>query len=118
MENDRFRTTEIAPAQTSAQNTLARNLIEEQLDRLKLVTNSKTKKGLATILGITPQAILYATQKSQLPPSWFITIANKYNLSLDWLVYGQGSMKRGEEAGTKRKDEIKGIVEPTPGLLI
>jgi hypothetical protein len=61
-------------------------------DRFLKATGVKTDVSLAEALEVTPQAVSHARKKKQVPPTWAIAIAEKYQVSLDWLLLGRGEM--------------------------
>jgi len=61
--------------------------------RLLSASDSKTDAALAQALGLTPQAVADARKKNKIPPAWAITIAENYQVSLDWLLFGRGVMR-------------------------
>jgi len=68
------------------------------LARLLEAINADSIEQLAAALGVSRQAVYHAKTNKKIPPAWFVNIASKYSLSLDWLVFGTNSMRRGEES--------------------
>ena len=64
---------------------------DDMLERFLQVTKSKTYAALAEALKITPQSLSDAKRKGKIPPSWAIDIAERYNVSVDWLLFGRNS---------------------------
>jgi plasmid maintenance system antidote protein VapI len=58
-------------------------------ERLILASNVKTDAALAQAIGVTPQSVSDARKKSKVPPAWAIEIAKKYQVSLDWILFGK-----------------------------
>ncbi|WP_415714465.1 helix-turn-helix domain-containing protein [Maridesulfovibrio sp.] len=71
---------------------------DNTFERLKQATKSTSDTALAKCLGLRQGSISGAKQKGKIPPAWFVTTANDFNVSLDWLVYGKGPMRRDQEA--------------------
>ena len=61
----------------------------ETIDRIMLATKSKTETDLARALEVKPQSVSQAKKKGSIPAQWFVCIALKYGVSLDWLVSGR-----------------------------
>ena len=64
----------------------------ETVDRLLAATKSKTETDLAAALGVKPQSVSQAKKKDSIPAQWFVRVALKYGVSVDWLVAGHGPM--------------------------
>jgi phage repressor protein C with HTH and peptisase S24 domain len=58
------------------------------LERMLSVAGMKRDSQLATLLGVSPQAICQARKKDKVPESWLIRMAARYRLSVDWLLSG------------------------------
>lgn len=65
------------------------------LERLKLCAASSTDTDLAKKIGVSQQSITSARTKKRVPSSWLITASQLFNVSIDWLYYGTGSMRPG-----------------------
>jgi len=61
----------------------------EAIDRIMSATKSKTETDLARALEVKPQSVSQAKKKGSIPAQWFVCIALKYDVSLDWLVSGR-----------------------------
>jgi phage repressor protein C with HTH and peptisase S24 domain len=68
---------------------------EGVLARLKSVFRVKTDTDLAKCLGLQQGSISKAKQKKSVPPSWITTVALTKGISADWLLTGDGEIKRG-----------------------
>lgn len=77
--------------------------LEAQLYRLKTACGAGTDTAFADFLGISQGSISGAKKKGQLPHSWFFQVAEKTNVSSDWLCFGRGSMRHSEEAKLPEK---------------
>ncbi|WP_084559407.1 LexA family transcriptional regulator [Nitratidesulfovibrio termitidis] len=74
-------------------------LFEEKLARIFAATQAKGDTALANILGIKPPSVAAAKKRQQIPTGWVETIAEKFNVSADWLFFGRGPMHLGEPSG-------------------
>ncbi len=70
---------------------------DEVLGRLKQVVNVKSDTALAKALNLRQSSISTAKSRKQIPPVWLLRVSFEYGISLDWLVYGAGPMRRGEK---------------------
>jgi len=75
------------------------NLFSETLSRLKTAINAKTDTEFAKKLKLGQSAVSSAKTRGNVPPIWIETIAKEYNISANWLFFGEGPMKRGEDPG-------------------
>ena len=62
--------------------------VENILERLLSVAGLRRDAQLATLLGVSPQAISQARKKKHVPESWLVRMAARYQLSVDWLLHG------------------------------
>ena len=60
----------------------------EILDRMLSVLNLKNDSELSKELGVTSQAVSKARNTGKLPVSWVPKLAQKFNISTDWLFFG------------------------------
>jgi Bacteriophage CI repressor helix-turn-helix domain. len=63
------------------------------LSRMQQATNTSNDSSLAQALELSPQSVSDARRKNKVPPAWAINIAKKYQVSLDWLFFGIGTME-------------------------
>jgi hypothetical protein len=68
---------------------------DEVLSRLKKSTESDSDTKLALNLGLSQGSISGAKQKRKIPPGWIVSVATTFGVSADWLLSGNGPMKRG-----------------------
>ena len=73
----------------------------DALARLLTATKSKTETELAAALGVKPQSVSQTKQKRHIPPRWFLKIALKYGVSVDWLMTGRDFVMSGADIGDK-----------------
>jgi len=72
--------------------------VEAAFERLKKAAGCKTNTDLGRVLGISQASVSQAKAKGRIPADWFLTISSKYDVSIDWLVYGVGPRHRGQAA--------------------
>lgn len=83
----------------------ARNQFNARLIRLQTAAEVDNQAALADVLGISKQAVSAAKTKGQIPVDWFITINERFDVSLDWLITGSGPMHRSEQVGEVREGQ-------------
>lgn len=64
-------------------------------DRLKDATGARTDTELAHSIGLRQSSISSAKSKKEIPPSWVVEIAKRFNVSIDWLLFGIGEKTLG-----------------------
>jgi hypothetical protein len=62
--------------------------------RLMIAARASTYTELSSILGITPQAVSRAFKLDRIPRSWIQDVAKKFNVSPDWIRYGDDTNER------------------------
>lgn len=72
----------------------SRKSFQASLQRLIKASGGTDYGHLANFLDISRQAINSATAKNKIPPSWFVLVGEKAKVSIDWLVTGEGPMRR------------------------
>lgn len=82
--------------QSSQQDEVAANLYEARFMRLCQAVGASKDIELASALGIKQPSVASARDRKQIPSKWIIAISDKYGISSDWILYGTGSMRRGE----------------------
>jgi phage repressor protein C with HTH and peptisase S24 domain len=73
----------------------SRKEFDAVVSRMLQAINGKTQDNLASFLEISKDAIYKAGRANKIPPAWFLYVGKKTNISLDWLVTGEGPMYRG-----------------------
>lgn len=73
------------------------NLFQESFARILKAARARNDSDLARALGITPQSVKGSKDKGKIPPSWITAISKKFHVSADWILYGEGPMKRREK---------------------
>lgn len=66
----------------------------EQLIRLKMAADVHTDTGLAKVLGIRQGSIANAKARGSVPHKWFVQISLACGVEMDWLLKGEGPMRR------------------------
>ncbi len=69
---------------------------DEILSRLKVASGVETTKELGKILGVRGQAVTSARKRGEIPAGWLVKVGDQFNISLDWLLYGEGLKLREE----------------------
>lgn len=69
----------------------------EQINRLKLAAGVTLDQDLAQKFGISKQAIADARSRKRVPLPWIPKAAELFGVSTDWLFFGRGPMRPGEE---------------------
>ena len=59
-------------------------------ERMLKAGKLKNSSQMAKVLGISPQAVSNYKKKGELPPSLVFKFAEIYNVSIDWLITGDG----------------------------
>ena len=72
---------------------------DEIFERMLKTIGSVADNALAKALGLSAQAVSEARRKQKIPPAWTITLADKYQVSLDWLFFGHAPV-RSEDSGS------------------
>lgn len=68
-----------------------------QLARLKQACNAGSDTALARILECSQGSISNAKAKGRLPTSWIFQISERFSVSADWIYFGRGLMRPGQE---------------------
>ena len=63
------------------------------LERMLKTVGTSADNALAKALGVTAQAVSEARRRQKVPPAWSITLAKRYQVSLDWLMLGIDPMR-------------------------
>jgi len=79
-------------------------LFDEVLARLKTSTNTKGDTEFARAIGLSQSAVSNAKTRGSIPPVWIETVAKQFNISANWLFFGEGSMHR----GAKEQEQSQG----------
>jgi hypothetical protein len=72
------------------------NYFEEAMLRFQDAIGSSKYSDLAAALEISPQSVHGVKKRKRIPDSWYLIIADKFGVSIDWLRTGEGEMRRGE----------------------
>ena len=92
----------------------------EITDRMKAAGKLKNDSAVARVLGVTPQALSNYKKRGRMPMNLVLKFADLHNLSMDWLLSGEGEPYRGgfegeghllamEETKTYGKEELRKI---------
>jgi hypothetical protein len=80
----------------SEQASAAKGTFRERYARILSAVGATTDAGLAKALGIKSQSLAGSKKKGKIPPLWIEVIAEKYGVSADWLLFGEGPVRRGD----------------------
>lgn len=69
--------------------------------RLKKALAAKSDSELGRLLGVSQQAVSNAKNNNKLPDSWVRIAAERHDLCMDWIVFGRGPMRPGDDSGGK-----------------
>lgn len=75
---------------------MQRTDVTSVLERLAQTLGSRTGSQLAEALGVSPQTISSWKSRESVPYAQCVSIASEWGISLDWLLTGEGQMRRGE----------------------
>ena len=78
----------------------SRKEFDATVSRMLRAISGKSQEDLASFFEISKDAIYKAGRQNKIPPAWFLTIGKKTNISIDWLVTGDGPMYRGNAQPT------------------
>jgi len=90
----------------------SRNEFDAQIKRMIQAINGASQENLASFLEISKDAIYKAGRANKIPPAWFLQIGKKANISVDWLLTGEGSMCRGNAEPSKNTASSIPLEEP------
>jgi hypothetical protein len=85
------------------------------LRRLKMTFGVETDTDLAKALELQQGSISKAKQKRVIPPSWITTVALSKGVSADWLLTGEGEMRRGSFIDAAQARLVNDTVEKLQG---
>ena len=67
---------------------------EAKFQRIIEATGEHKDSGLAKVLGIKPPSVAAARKRKQIPTGWVEKIAEIYDISANWLFFGEGPKRR------------------------
>lgn len=68
---------------------------DEILGRMKLAVGVKSDTAFAKAMGFSQSSISGAKERQSIPPAWAIQLAERFDISVDWIWFGKGRMKPG-----------------------
>jgi hypothetical protein len=71
-----------------------RKAVKAVLERLAVVLGAKTSQSLGEQLGVSPQTVSSWKARESVPYAQCVDVAERYGISLDWLLTGEGPMRR------------------------
>ena len=78
--------------------------------RFKEATGARTDTELAHCVGLRQSSISSAKSKREIPPGWAIEIAKRFNVSIDWLLFGIGNKSLGSAEIAPESEQKPGII--------
>lgn len=87
-----------------------KELNRERIARFCEAAGVNKKKELAVCVGLQPTSFATTLARGVIPFQWYFTIAEKYDVSLDWLYFGEGPMRRSRDSVEVKKD-IQSVIE-------
>lgn len=92
--SDKLRTSDVSSEFGSQKGDYSANQFEVVFSRIMEAVGSKKDVDLANALGISPQSVYGVKNRQKIPDGWYAIIADKFDVSMDWLRTGDGEMKR------------------------
>jgi len=80
-------------------NAISERKFAARMGRLQQAVGVENDAGLAKALGISHQSVASARKRRQLPYAWVAEISERHGISSDWLLHGEGSMRRRDRPG-------------------
>ena len=68
-----------------------KSAFEQQMDRVRQMTGTRTQSQLADLLGIRQSSVSDARRRGIIPVRWLDTLRRLKNVNPDWILYGVGS---------------------------
>ena len=100
---DKPRTADTSSEFGSQKDSFSANQFDVVFSRIMEAVGSKKDVDLANALGISPQSVYGVKNRQKIPDGWYAIIADKFDVSMDWLRTGEGEMRRGAApAATER----------------
>ncbi len=67
---------------------------EEIMNRLKIASNTKSYNALADLLGLSSSGFANLKKRESIPYDKIIGLASSLNVSIDWMLTGEGEMQK------------------------
>ena len=110
------KTHSLEVASGSSGSELPETDMEGVLARLKTAFGVETDTDLAKSLGLQQGSVSKAKQKRAVPPSWITTVALTKGVSADWLLTGEGEMRRDKRNANIVADKLRDEYPGQPGM--
>ncbi len=81
------------------------------LERLKIATRTSTDTAFTESIGLSRQSVRSARKRGPIPASWIVAVAEQEKVSLDWILYGIGPMRRED---IRTSETVKPLDEGSP----
>jgi len=70
---------------------------DTQMERIRLITGTRTQVGLADFLGVRQSLVSDAKRRGKIPSDWLITIMRAKNANPEWILTGKGACRLPEK---------------------
>ena len=94
----------------------------EIIEKMRWAGKLKNDSAVARRLGVTPQALSNYKKRGEMPTNLVLKFSKMYDLSMDWLITGDGAAQRPGSADTGLAnypiagEEITPYAESSPGI--
>jgi hypothetical protein len=78
---------------------------DDVMNRLKSYTNAKSFNALADMLGLSSSNFANLKKRNSIPYDKILEFSNSHNVSMDWLLTGEGTMLKGGVSNDERFSE-------------
>lgn len=76
------------------------------IERMRWAGKLKNDSAVARTLGVTPQALSNYKKRGVMPTDLVLKFSNIYGLSVDWLLTGEGEMRKHPSGEMERRDYL------------
>ncbi len=63
---------------------------DAQMERIRLITGTRTQLELADLLGVKQSSISDAKRRGRIPPGWLVMLMRYKHANPDWILTGSG----------------------------
>ena len=114
--NPQLRTQKDSLEKSSELVRYSTNQFELVFERMINAVGGKRAADLADALGISQASVSGAKRRNNIPDSWYLIIAEKYGVSVDWLRTGEGEMRRDAPKFASASQTHELMHDKTPSL--
>lgn len=87
-------------------------LFQARINRFCQAAGVNRRSDLGAILGLKASSLSTSLGRKVIPPHWYFILADQYDVSIDWLYSGRGTMKVGAGAEPMNlQDMITWVIE-------